>query len=564
MPLTTDDRQQLFRVGSGFDYDASQDDTELWAWWPMTGLEDYVGNNRLTWNGSGNDTTFPRNIPNLGQTPVKFTSSSNTNYMDTGISLANLSTFSISCWLRRWQSADLVYVSQSTALSNVIQIGMFSDNNTYFGVNAGSFFAYNDGNTLGWIHFGLTYDASLGSTDRMKCYVNGVDQGASVASSTYTGGGTLLIGRRTKSTLNSDGFYHDVRVSKKCWTAGQMWNTYMQPWKIIKPSAPFFFFTAPSTAQTVVLGLPSETDTALAVTSAKSKTLGIPSETDTALPVTPLKSKTLGLPSETDSVPGAVTKAKSQSVGIVVETDTALSITSAKAKSLGLVTETDTALPIGPTKSITIGLVTETDSVPGGLSKAKAFSLGLVTETDTALGVTTGAATTVGLVTETDSALPISSAKTVTLGLLTETDSALGVTTGGSTSVGLVTETDSALPVTPIKTRTLGLVTETDTALAVVVNKSIILGLVTETDSAFALSSAKAKSLGLVTETDTALALASGATVIELGIVTETDSALPVTVGFVGVAEVEACVSVGRITVDEVKVGVRVVGQVRR
>jgi hypothetical protein len=80
-------------------------------------------------------------------------------------------------------------------------------------------------------------------------------------------------------------------------------------------------------ATTVTLGLASETDSALAITSpAQGVTLGIASETDTALALSsPTQSVTLGLASETDAA-RAMVPASRVTLALAGETDAALGI----------------------------------------------------------------------------------------------------------------------------------------------------------------------------------------------------------------------------------------------
>lgn len=129
--------------------------------------------------------------------------------------------------------------------------------------------------------------------------------------------------------------------------------------------------------------------------------IGLLTETDSALRMTTKKSKTLGIVSETDST-FAQTSRKSKALGLVTEVDSLLAFTGKKSKSVGLVTEVDSTFAFGTKKSKTIGLASETDSV-FGFTGSKSKVLGLVIETDEVFSFTGSKSQVLGLVTEVDS-----------------------------------------------------------------------------------------------------------------------------------------------------------------
>ena len=392
-----------------------------------------------------------------------------------------------------------------------------------------------------------------GSGNDGDLYVNGA------LASTYTGtlGNAtpntrpLWFGNYGSSGFELNGDIDDVRIySTRALDAAEVYQLYREGLR----GYPTLLrwnkrnFVATSSAQTVAIGLVTETDTALALTSRKTKAIGLTSETDSALAMTARRTRTIGLTTETDSAMAimsrkalavglvaetdtslAMSPLRSYPVGLTTETDTALALTSSKALALGLTTETDTALGASPARTYPVGLTTETDSSLA-LSSLKTLALGIASETDSALTMTALVGGQIGLVTETDSALALTSLKTLAVGLTTETDTSLGVTPQRSYPVGLTTETDSALALTSTKALTFGLVTETDSALALSSLKTLAFGLVTETDSALAMTLAgDVIAVGLVTETDTALAV-SALKYRSVGLVTETDTALGITV----------------------------------
>jgi len=224
-----------------------------------------------------------------------------------------------------------------------------------------------------------------------KLFVNGSYD----RSYTYSGtaGSTLAgatsLGCFTNAALVDNAF--DGKVT--CLFAGNKYisNTVARsltsgPYQLLRPTIPQIYFSAEAAAATTVI---------------------------------------LGLPSETDTVPGALTHSKTVPIGLSTETDSNSGITPSKRYFLGLATETDSALVMSVSKLLAVGLATETDTVPGALGITKTLAIGIATETDSALAITPAKAVPIGIATETDSALAITRAKSVTLGLATETDAAL-------------------------------------------------------------------------------------------------------------------------------------------
>lgn len=153
-------------------------------------------------------------------------------------------------------------------------------------------------------------------------------------------------------------------------------------------------------------------------------------------------------------------------VGLATETDSALAIAAAKTRSIGLATETDTARGLTAAKRKTIGIATETASALA-LSVGKQQAIGRSTETDTALPVSAGASTPIGRATETDVALSVTARKTKAVGRATETDTALPVNRSKRRAIGRAVENDLALPLSVAKRLAIGLAAETDSALPV-------------------------------------------------------------------------------------------------
>lgn len=113
--------------------------------------------------------------------------------------------------------------------------------------------------------------------------------------------------------------------------------------------------------QTVPIGLASETDTALPLTSRKGVSVGLASETDSALPLTSHKRLAIGLADETDTAL-PIGSGAAHPIGLASETGTALPLTANKTHALGLATTLDSALPLSLHKRIPLGLALSTET----------------------------------------------------------------------------------------------------------------------------------------------------------------------------------------------------------
>lgn len=167
---------------------------------------------------------------------------------------------------------------------------------------------------------------------------------------------------------------------------------------------------------TVNLGIPVETNTALAIALLKKVAVGIAESLESALPLAIRKLIPLGQPVETDTaLPLAVTKRVV--LGQAVESDTPLAISVVKSVSLGVAIETSTALPLTATKSVALGIAVETDAA-------------------LTLTATSGTVVNLGLAIETSTALPLTVTKDVALGIAVETSTAPGLTVTKAVSAG--------------------------------------------------------------------------------------------------------------------------------
>lgn len=207
----------------------------------------------------------------------------------------------------------------------------------------------------------------------------------------------------------------------------------LAPYQVLRPYSRRFYISTASAAQTVEVGLTTETDSAFAVGKSKLRLVGLNTEADSALALLAQKAKAIGLTSETDSSLTAG-RAKLRVVGLNTETDEALPLRTTIVQPVGLATETDSALSAGRSKALAVGLASEADSALAALSR-KLKAIGQATETASALAATRVKAYLVGLASTTASAFGVSKLKARLVGLATETDSSLGVT-GGAPPTG--------------------------------------------------------------------------------------------------------------------------------
>lgn len=250
--------------------------------------------------------------------------------------------------------------------------------------------------------------------------------------------------------------------------------------------------TFASTAQTVAIGLVTETESARTLTAKRTRAIALVTETEAAR---------------------TVAAVRSVAVAQVSETEAARAVAHSKAVSVGLVTELEAARTVAADRAIGIGQVTETEAARQ-LAHAKAATLGLVTETETARTLTAIRTIAIGLVTETEEAraLSVSAAQVVAIGLVTEQETPRALTALRTHAVARVTETESAQPLTALRVLAIGRATETETPQAIMPRRVIAVGRVVETEEARAFLALVpiAVLIGRVSETETARAVIRG------------------------------------------------------
>jgi hypothetical protein len=129
--------------------------------------------------------------------------------------LSNVSSFSISVWMKDITGTNEVYVSQQKNSTNNIQINKQPSGPLRFQVKNGSANHYVEKSGLtytGWHHYVCVFDGTQGtSANRLKIYYDGVDQSA-------TAGGTLPT---TSPTFTTETFQM-MSVSAAVFASGNM------------------------------------------------------------------------------------------------------------------------------------------------------------------------------------------------------------------------------------------------------------------------------------------------------------------------------------------------------
>lgn len=151
-------------------------------------------------------------------------------YAPTTLSVASLTNFTLSAWVRRTATNDLVYIASDTGTisGNLVQVGFYSDGLCYYTAD-GNFLTISS-NVSTWLHFAYCFNGSLG-TDALRnaFYINGVSQspsGTSPATSTSASAGNLVIGRRTASPVYTNGNIDDVRFMTRTLSADEVVQLY--------------------------------------------------------------------------------------------------------------------------------------------------------------------------------------------------------------------------------------------------------------------------------------------------------------------------------------------------
>jgi len=178
-------------------------------------------------------------------------------------------------------------------------------------------------------------------------------------------------------------------------------------------------------------------------------------------------------------------------LGLITETESALSITTKKNVATGLITEAETARPVSVKKNVAAAQVTETETAQP-VTTRKIVTLGQVIETESALPVTVDQGgpqfIPLGLVTETEISQAVTIKKNVLSGQVIETEIAQSITTRKIITLGQVVEAETARPIVLQRIFKLNQVIETEISQAITWRKLVKLGIVTELETALGVT----------------------------------------------------------------------------
>lgn len=161
-----------------------------------------------------------------------------------------------------------------------------------------------------------------------------------------------------------------------------------------------------SSRKTKALNQATEADSSLTLTRVHRRTVGLATETDTAQTVSHRKIKLLGLSTEIEFPLPLVATGSTRILGLATETNSALALRAVHQRTLTLPTESDTGQAVRRVKVLTLGLAVETET-PRSLQAAKRITLGQVAELEQVQALSTLKTKTLGLATELDEVLAI-------------------------------------------------------------------------------------------------------------------------------------------------------------
>jgi len=116
-------------------------------------------------------------------------------------SLVNVTQFSMCAWMKRTLSNSGIIIHQVQSLSNDVAFELWSDGYAYFEVGNGSnSYGRVLNNSTSWQFLSMVYNGSLsGNTNRLKGYINGVEQtldfeSTTIPSTTGTVNASFILG----------------------------------------------------------------------------------------------------------------------------------------------------------------------------------------------------------------------------------------------------------------------------------------------------------------------------------------------------------------------------------
>ncbi|MCP4304720.1 MAG: hypothetical protein GY788_07555 [bacterium] len=227
--------------------------------------------------------------------------------------------------------------------------------------------------------------------------------------------------------------------------------------------------------QTVQVGLPSVSNTALAVSVAKQLGVVQAVESELSYPVTARRAVAAAVASETDSAL-ASSGAKTAVMGLSSEATQALPVLAISAITLELAEETSAALSPSVLKAALMGLSQEADvALAAEAVLQQLVAAAVATEAVVALPVIATKQSAAGLATEADQAVVLAIPKTLAVGLASEVGQALAAGALSTVPVLQAVETGAAQTIDWSRALRPGIAAETETAFAVTVEGAVIV-----------------------------------------------------------------------------------------
>lgn len=239
---------------------------------------------------------------------------------------------------------------------------------------------------------------------------------------------------------------------------------------------------------------------------AQTVTLGLITNSPTMFAPTVQSSVTLGLISSTGST-FAPTVKNNIVLGLISSTGTTFSPTVKNAVVLGLISNSPTiyspTLTLGdPILTVTVPLITNTPTIYAP-SVQNAVSLGLITQTGATFDPTVKNNIVLGLITNSATMYVPSVNPSVSVGLISSTGSTFSPTLQHRVVLGVISNQGSVFDPNVVRSISLGLITNTPTTFTPQVNQNVALGLISNSYSIFSPTVKNAVVLGLISNSPT-------------------------------------------------------------
>jgi hypothetical protein len=272
-------------------------------------------------------------------------------------------------------------------------------------------------------------------------------------------------------SINSDGFTLVMNLAAGGGGASD-WMGYLA------------FADAPSAGQTVILGQPSETNTAQPITvNPRRRLIGQVVQSNSAQALARKKSRAVAQATQLNTAQG-VTRALS-SLGQVTQLNTAQAFSKRKVKAFAQAAEGNTSGVLTRVKRRSIGQASSTEQ-PFSLSRAKRRTLGQTIQLNTAQVLTRVRRYLMGQASSAESGQPMTRRKSRLLAQATSTELGQAFTRRKVRPIGQPSESNTSGVLTRRKTLAMGQVMETNFAQSIVSTGVIAatIGQVTELNNA--------------------------------------------------------------------------------